>query len=133
MKSNHRAACESGQLGVNQVASSPNAASNDKAREFRMHDIYWLISTVINIYIFFLIGSVILSWLVAFNVINLSNQFVAAVYRMLNAITEPVLAPVRNMLPNLGGIDISPIVVWVGLMFIDRVAYTLLIGQSRPI
>ncbi len=59
----------------------------------------------------FIIISVILSWLVAFNVINLSNQFVFMIYDALNRLTEPLMRPVRNLLPNMGGIDISPIIV----------------------
>jgi YggT family protein len=53
----------------------------------------------------------ILSWLVAFNVINIYNEFVRSIWNALNALTEPLLRPIRQMLPNMGGIDISPIVL----------------------
>ena len=65
--------------------------------------------------------SVILSWLVAFNVVNTRNPAVAMLAEFLYRITEPVLAPIRNMLPNLGGLDISPIILILIIMFIERV------------
>ena len=65
--------------------------------------------------------SAILSWLVAFNVVNTRNQFVSAVAEFLYRITEPVLRPIRNVMPNLGGLDISPIIVILIIMFIQRV------------
>jgi YggT family protein len=76
---------------------------------------------ILDLYVWLLIASAILSWLIAFNVVNTRNQFVAAVAEFLYRITEPVLAPIRNMLPNLGGLDISPIVVILIIMFIERV------------
>ena len=76
---------------------------------------------VLEFYIWLLIASAILSWLVAFNVVNTRNQFVAAVGEFLYRITEPVLAPIRNMMPNLGGLDISPIIVILIIMLIERV------------
>ena len=69
--------------------------------------VYW----ILNIYVYILIASVILSWLFAFNVVNPYNQTVRQIYRAINMVTEPVLAPIRRMLPNLGGIDISPLVI----------------------
>ena len=76
---------------------------------------------VLDLYVWLLIASAILSWLIAFNVVNTRNQFVAAVAEFLYRITEPVLAPIRRMLPSLGGLDISPIVVILIIMFIQRV------------
>ncbi len=76
---------------------------------------------VLDFYVWLLIASAILSWLIAFNVVNTRNQFVSAVAEFLYRITEPVLAPIRRMLPNLGGLDISPIVVILIIMFIERV------------
>ena len=73
--------------------------------------LFWLAGTVIEIYIWMLIASAILSWLVAFNVVNARNQFVAMLGDFLFRITEPVLRPIRNMMPSLGGIDVSPVVV----------------------
>ena len=79
-----------------------------------------LISTVIQIYIWLLIASAVLSWLVAFNVVNTRNQVVTMVADALYRLTEPVLAPIRRILPNFGGLDISPVVVILLLIFIDR-------------
>ena len=61
---------------------------------------------------------VIMSWLLTFNVINRHNQFVDAVWRTLMGLTEPVLRPIRNVMPNLGGIDISPLVLLLGVFFL---------------
>lgn len=68
-----------------------------------------------------IIVQAVLSWLIAFNVLNTRNQFVSTVWDMLYRITEPLLRPIRNMLPNLGGIDISPIILLLGIFFIKRV------------
>ena len=80
-----------------------------------------IIVIVLDLYVWLLIASAILSWLVAFNVVNTRNQFVSAVAEFLYRITEPLLAPIRNFLPNLGGIDISPIILILIIMFLERV------------
>jgi YggT family protein len=80
-----------------------------------------IVLIVLDLYVWLLIASAILSWLIAFNVVNTRNQFVAAVAEFLYRITEPVLAPIRNMLPSLGGLDISPIILILIIMFIQRV------------
>lgn len=80
-----------------------------------------VVMLALNIYTWLLIISAILSWLIAFNVLNTRNQFVSTVWDMLYRITEPVLRPIRNMLPNLGGIDISPIILLLLIFFIQRV------------
>ena len=76
-----------------------------------------LIDAVIDIYVFLLIASVNMSWLVSFNVINTANQFVYTVGNFLHRITEPALGPIRRIVPNLGGIDISPVVLILLLWF----------------
>jgi YggT family protein len=76
---------------------------------------------VLDLYVWLLIAAAILSWLVAFNVVNTRNQFVSAVVEFLYRITEPLLAPIRNFLPNLGGIDISPIILILIIIFLQRV------------
>ena len=68
-----------------------------------------------------------MSWLIAFNVVNPRNQFVAMVGEFLYRITEPVLRPIRDRLPNLGGIDISPIIVILIIIFIQSVIFPSLI------
>ena len=76
-----------------------------------MNPFLWLIHTLITLYIWILIANAVLSWLVAFNVVNARNQFVSMVGDFLYRVTEPVLRPIRNIMPNLGGIDISPVIV----------------------
>jgi YggT family protein len=80
-----------------------------------------VILIVLQLYVWLLIASAILSWLIAFNVVNTRNQFVESVGRFLWRITEPVLRPIRSILPDLGGIDISPIVVILIIYFIQMV------------
>ena len=82
-----------------------------------MNSLYLLIDTVLNLYTWVIIISAILSWLVAFNVINTSNRFVYMVGDTLHRLTEPALRPIRQFLPNLGGIDISPVVLLLLIFF----------------
>ena len=86
-----------------------------------MRSILYVILLVLDLYIWLLIAAAVLSWLVAFNVVNTRNQFVAMVGDFLYRITEPVLRPIRNMLPNLGGIDVSPVVVILIIILIEDV------------
>ena len=76
-----------------------------------MRSILTVILIILDLYVWILIAAAILSWLVAFNVVNSRNQFVAMIGDFLYRITEPVLRPLRNLLPNLGGLDLSPVVV----------------------
>ncbi|GIK99345.1 MAG: YggT family protein [Alphaproteobacteria bacterium] len=90
-----------------------------------------LISAVITIYIWLLIASAIMSWLVAFNVINTRNRFVYVVGDFLYRVTEPALRPIRRILPSLGGIDLSPIVLLLILFFLrDLIVYDLILGLA---
>lgn len=82
------------------------------------------IDLALDIYTWILIASVIFSWLFAFNVINGRNQFVGMVGEFLHRATEPVLRPIRRILPDLGGIDISPIVVLLIIFFIRQLLWT---------
>ena len=75
----------------------------------------------VNLYIWIVIIGAVLSWLIAFNVVNTSNRFVYTVADFLYRITEPALRPIRRWLPNLGGIDISPIVLILALIFLQMV------------
>jgi YggT family protein len=93
-----------------------------------MYALVWLISTIINIFIFVLIVQVIMSWLIAFNVVNTRNRFVYMVADIAYKITEPVLRPIRRILPNFGGIDLSPVVLILLLGFIQRLLPELLLG-----
>ena len=85
-----------------------------------MNPFLWLIDTIITIYIWLLIASAVLSWLVAFNVVNTRNPIVHSIGEFLYRITEPALRPIRAILPNLGGIDVSPVILILGLLFLER-------------
>lgn len=77
-----------------------------------------LIDTVISLYVWLIIASIILSWLVAFHVINTHNQFIATVGDFLHRVTEPALRPIRRFMPDLGGIDLAPLVLVLLLFFL---------------
>jgi len=81
--------------------------------------IFQLLYVVLDLYVWVLIISAVLSWLVAFNVINTRNRFIYTVMDVLYRLTEPVLRPVRRVMPNLGGVDISPIIVILGIFFLQ--------------
>ncbi len=87
------------------------------------------IALVIDLFIWVVIISAIFSWLIAFNVVNTSNRFVYSVGEMLYRVTEPALRPIRRFLPNLGGIDISPVILILGLLFLRDV---VLLGWILP-
>jgi YggT family protein len=86
-----------------------------------MRAILDIILLVLQIYIWLLIAAAILSWLVAFNVVNTRNQVVSMIGEFLYRITEPVLRPIRNMLPNLGGIDISPVILILIILLLENI------------
>ncbi|SIR02770.1 MULTISPECIES: YggT family protein [unclassified Bosea (in: a-proteobacteria)] len=86
-----------------------------------MRSVLDVVLLALQIYVWILIASAILSWLIAFNVINTRNQFVATVWDMVYRLTEPALRPIRNRLPNLGGIDISPIILLLLIYFLQSV------------
>jgi YggT family protein len=83
-----------------------------------MRAILDVILLALQLYVWLLIAAAVLSWLIAFNVVNTRNPFVHSVGEFLFRITEPALRPIRNMMPNLGGIDISPVVVLLILSFV---------------
>ena len=79
-----------------------------------------LIDSLLELYKWVIIVQVILSWLIAFNVVNTSNRFVYTIGNTLYRLTEPVMGRVRRMLPDLGGIDISPVIVILLLYFLQN-------------
>ena len=85
-----------------------------------MNSFLWLILTLIDLYIYGLIAAAVMSWLIAFNVVNSQNPTVRMIWDFLYRITEPVLAPIRSVLPGLGGIDISPVILIIGLLFLKQ-------------
>ena len=79
----------------------------------------------VDLYIWIIIIGAILSWLVAFNIINTSNSIVYTIIDFLYRITEPALRPIRRLIPNFGGIDISPVILILGLIFLQMVLSNL--------
>ena len=88
-----------------------------------------VILLALQLYVYLIVASAILSWLVAFNVVNTRNDFVRSIWNFLDAVTQPVLRPIRNILPNLGGVDISPIILILLIIFIQN----LIIDYLMPI
>ena len=93
-----------------------------------MYAVFWLIDTVIGFYIALVIAQIVLSWLVSFNVVNTRNRFVYIVGDFLYRVTEPALRPIRRLLPSFGGIDLSAVVLLLGLYFVRM----LLIRDLAP-
>ena len=92
----------------------------------KMKSIFLLVDSVINIYIWLIIINAVLSWLVAFNVLNTQNRFVFSVLNATHQLTDPVLNKIRRFIPNLGSIDISPVVLILLLIFIRNLFFELL-------
>ena len=88
-----------------------------------MQSLLLLISMVLQLYIYVIVASAILSWLIAFEVINTRNRFVYTVVDTLHRLTEPALAPIRRIMPNLGGIDLSPVVLILLLIFAQNLLF----------
>jgi YggT family protein len=91
-----------------------------------MIEILSFIDFLLNLYIFVLFAAAILSWLIVFNVVNTRNPAVAMIGEFLYRVTEPVLRPIRDRLPNFGGIDVSFIVVILIIYFLQRVVLPIL-------
>ena len=86
-----------------------------------MRAILDVVLLILNLYPWVIIISAVLSWLLAFNVINYDNNFVRSVWNGINALTEPLLRPIRRRLPQMGAIDLSPIVLLIAIFFLERV------------
>lgn len=90
-----------------------------------------MVLIVANVLVMIVIVQFVLSLLIAFNVVNMSNQFVAAVYTAVNALLDPLLRPIRRIMPDTGAVDFSPLVLIVGLnilsFLLERAAYGVLI------
>ncbi len=90
-----------------------------------MESIIWLVDTLFTLYWWVILAMVVMSWLIAFNIVNVGNPYVRQFKHFLDRITEPVLGPIRRIMPDLGGIDISPIILLIALEFLRR----LVVGQ----
>jgi YggT family protein len=87
---------------------------------FPMRALLEVLLLALQLYLYLIVASAVLSWLVAFNVVNTRNDFVRSIWNFLNAVTEPALRPIRQILPNLGGVDISPIILILLIIFIQK-------------
>jgi YggT family protein len=86
-----------------------------------MIELLGFIGYLVYLYEYIVIASVVLSWLIGFQVINLHNPLVRSLWQFVGAVTDPFLKPIRRLLPDLGGIDISPIILLLGCLFIRTV------------
>mgnify|MGYP001255617038 FL=1 len=91
-----------------------------------MKSVLILLDSVVTIYIWILIINALLSWLIAFNVLNTSNRLVYSLLDISYKMTDPLLKPIRNFLPNLGNIDVSPVVLILLLMFLRNLIFEYL-------
>jgi YggT family protein len=82
-----------------------------------MGPVEWLLSTVLGLYFWVVIVGAVLSWLIAFDVVNTRNRLVNTIYDLTERLTAPVLAPIRKVIPNLGGVDLSPVALIIGIQF----------------
>ncbi len=94
-----------------------------------MRSPFELLTTIINIYILIMFAQLILSGLISFNVINVRNRFLMTVAQILYQLTEPVYRSVRNVMPHLGAVDITPLIIFLLLLLLRR----LLMGLALPI
>ncbi|KHK89688.1 YggT family protein [Novosphingobium malaysiense] len=92
--------------------------------------LYEIVQYLINIIVFVVIVQFVLSLLISFNVVNMHNQFVAAVYHALNAILDPLLRPIRRIMPNTGAIDFSPMILIIGLTILGIILRNLAIAYA---
>ena len=95
-----------------------------------VHALLFLFNSIISLLIFVVILNAILSWLVAFDVINVRNQTVYRIIRALDNITDPMLRPIRRFMPNLGGIDISPIILLLLLQALKMLVNELMLPYA---
>ncbi len=89
----------------------------------------YLVDALFTLYFWIVIASVVLSWLIAFNVINPYNPAVRTIQSFCYRATEPLLSPIRRFMPDLGGLDISPIILLLGLEFMRILIIKILAGQ----
>jgi YggT family protein len=91
-----------------------------------LNPLIWLIDTVLGLYTFVIIAAVVSSWLIAFGVLNTANHLVRQIVHVLDALTDPLFRRVRKIIPPIGGLDLSPIVVLIGVQFVNYVLDNLL-------
>jgi YggT family protein len=92
-----------------------------KATDRTMTALFNVILIALELYTYVIIASAIFSWLYAFNIVNSSNQFINSIGRVLYNLTEPALRPIRRFMPDLGGVDISPVILLLAIIFIRQI------------
>ena len=107
-------------IGVGVRGVSASTAASQMLEEL-MRAILDIVMVVLNLYTWIIIAGAVLSWLIAFGVVNIRNDFVRSIWNLFLALTEPFLRPIRNFLPSTGGIDISPIILLLAVMLIERI------------
>ena len=94
-----------------------------------MQSLLILIDTLVTLIVWTLILQVIMSWLIAFNIVNTQNKFVWQINYALHKLTNPLLSPIKQILPNLGGIDISPVILIIVLHFARNILFEFFLGS----
>ncbi|PEQ12372.1 YggT family protein [Novosphingobium sp. PC22D] len=94
-----------------------------------LYTLYEIVGYLISIIVMLVIVQFVLSLLISFNVVNMSNQFVDAIWRAVNALLDPILRPIRRIMPNTGSIDFSPLVLIVGLQILRIVLRNLVLAS----
>jgi YggT family protein len=107
-------------IGAGVRGVSASTAASQKVGKL-MRAILDIVMVVLNLYTWIIIAGAVLSWLIAFGVVNIRNDFVRSIWNLFLALTEPFLRPIRNFLPSTGGIDISPIILLLAVMLIERI------------
>ena len=90
-----------------------------------MKSVFILLDSIITIYLWIIIINALLSWLVAFNILNTQNRFVYSVLEVTHKLTDPALNRIRKFLPTFGSIDISPIILILALMFLRNIVFEI--------
>jgi YggT family protein len=111
---------------LTQRAATQEVRSSSMSFVF-LNPVIWLVDTVLGLYTFVIIAAVVASWLIAFGVLNTSNQVVRQIVQVLDALTEPLFRQVRKVIPPIGGLDLSPIIVLIGIQFLGYVIDNLLL------
>ncbi len=100
-----------------------------------LNTLYRLITALLSLAYFLVIATVVVSWLVAFGVLNMNNQFVRRIVRGIDAVTDPILRPIRRLIPPLGGLDFSPVILLIILyvlqVFVDNLFTYLMYGSPH--
>ncbi len=109
-------------------AADPKKKGGEEGMRVVLDPLISVLLMAIDIYIWMIIASAILSWLVAFNVLNRQNQFVNSIGVFLWRITEPALKPIRRIIPAFGGIDITPVILILVLIFLQRLLINVLVA-----